>query len=186
MWFSHFLKKQKNHSHLASGNINKAHRGMGQSLTVVSPLTPSDGNDSFLFCFFSPRPWLMWWLAWWIAGQRAANTWDCLPFIFRTEVFWIQSEMSSQSQAASCPLFSSSYNNQCFLWQDFFFFNPPMVCSGYPRKQIMFIWKLFWWLTCFTIKLLLVQFRPKTKMSSLFIMKRIWHKTIWIKLAELL
>lgn len=59
-------KKQntKTHSHLASGNINKAHRGMGQSLTVVSPLTPSDGNDSFFFCFFvlfffPPRPWLM-------------------------------------------------------------------------------------------------------------------------------
>lgn len=54
------LKKQtKPHSHLPSGNINKAHRGMGQSLTVVSPLTPSDGNDSFLFCllilFFSPQ-----------------------------------------------------------------------------------------------------------------------------------
>lgn len=46
--------------------LNRSHHGVRRGLTVVSCLTPCDGNDPHMYFL----TWLMWWLTWSIVGQR--------------------------------------------------------------------------------------------------------------------
>lgn len=38
-------------SHLGSGVLNRSHDGLGQHLTVVAPLNPTDGNELHLLSY---------------------------------------------------------------------------------------------------------------------------------------